>query len=53
MDQVVDIVGNLPDLTDQQIINAFEFFQVNPDAVHIFLRMQECFRSSYIHSVVL
>ena len=26
MDQVVDIVGSLPDLTKQQIIGAFEFF---------------------------
>ena len=52
MDQVVDIVGNLPDLTEQQIIGAFEFFQLNPDVVPIFLRMQPRFRSGYIRSIL-
>ena len=52
MNQVVDIVGNLPDLTEQQIISAFEFVLVNPDVVPIFIRMQEHFRSGYICSVV-
>ena len=52
MDQVVDIVGSLPDLTEQQIIGAFEFFRFNPDDVPIFLRMHERFRSGYIRSVV-
>ena len=52
MDQVVDIVGSLPDLTEQQIVGAFEFFRLNPDVVPIFLRMQECFRSGYIPLVV-
>ncbi|KAL5568944.1 hypothetical protein UlMin_025519 [Ulmus minor] len=45
------IVGNLPDLTEQQIIHAFEFFRVNPNAVPIFLTMQERYRSGYICSV--
>ena len=52
MDQVVDIVGSLPDLTKQQIIGTFEFFRLNPNDVPIFLRMQPHFRSSYIRSVV-
>ena len=52
MDQVVDIVGNLTNLSEQQIIGAFEFFQVHPNAMPIFLRMRERYRSSYIRSVV-
>ena len=31
MEEVVRIVGNLPDLTEQQVIHALEFFRVNPD----------------------
>ena len=45
MDLVVRIVDNLPDLSEQQIIGAFEFFRVNLDAVPIFLMMQERYRS--------
>ena len=52
MEEVVRIVGNLLDLTEQQIIHAFEFFRVNPDAVPIFLTMQKRYRSGYIRSVV-
>ena len=52
MDDVVRIVSNLLDLTEQQIIHAFEFFRVNPDVVLIFLMMQECYRKGYIRSVV-
>ena len=52
MKEVVLIVGNLPNLSEQQIIGAFEFFRVNPDAVPIFLTMQKRYRSGYIHSVV-
>ena len=52
MDQVVDIVGSLPDLTEQQIIGSFEVFRLNPDVESIFLRMLLHFRSGYIHSVV-
>ena len=52
MDQVVDIVGSLPNLTEQKIVGAFEFFRLNPDAMPIFLRMQDCYRRRYIHSVV-
>ena len=52
MDQVVDIVDSLPNLTEQQIVGAFEFFWLNPNVVPIFLRMQECYRSGYIRSVV-
>ncbi|KAL5581285.1 hypothetical protein UlMin_013727 [Ulmus minor] len=51
MGEVVRIVGNLPDLSEQQIIGAFEFFRVNPDAVPIFLTMQERYKSGYIRSV--
>ena len=52
LDEVVRIVGNLLDLTEQQIIHAFEFFRVNPNAVSMFLTMQERYRSGYIRSVV-
>ena len=52
MEEVVRIVGNLPNLSEQQIIGAFEFFRVNPDVVPIFLTMQERYRSGYIRSVV-
>ena len=44
MDQVVDIVGSLPDLTEQQIIGAFEFFQLNPNDVSIFLGCRSVLR---------
>ena len=53
MEEVVHTVSNLPDLSEQQIIDAFEFFWVNPDAVPIFLMIQERYRSNYIRSVVL
>ena len=52
MGQVVEIVFKLIDLSEQQIVNAVEFFLVNPDAVPIFLKMKERFRSKYICSVI-
>ena len=52
LEEVTRIVGNLPDLTEQQVIHAFEFFRVNPDAQRMFLTMQERYRSGYIRSVV-
>ena len=44
--QAVNIISKLPDLSEQQIVNAFEFFWVNLNAQPLFLRMQESFRSS-------
>ena len=40
IDHVVDIIGNLLDLNEQQIVNAFELFWLNTDVVPIFLRTQ-------------
>ena len=41
MEEVVRIIGNLPILTEQQIIHAFEFFWVNPYATfaHLYHRL--------------
>ena len=50
--KIVDIVSALPDLSEDHIVCAFEFFRVNLDAQPPFLRMPVRFRSSYICIVV-
>ena len=50
--QVVDIVSALPNLSEEQIVHAFEFFWVNLDAQPLFLRMPVCFRSNYIRHFI-
>ena len=51
MEQIIAVVIALPGLDYEQMVGAIEFFQLNPDARDVFLKLPDYLQFSYVRRV--